>query len=53
VSEVVNGETVAEKYFADAAKDSSLPKDAQGLVQKQHSKVQESLNYAKDLYNKL
>ncbi|ELR22355.1 uncharacterized protein ACA1_253410 [Acanthamoeba castellanii str. Neff] len=53
VSEVVNGETVAEKYFVDASKDQSLPQEALGLVQKQHAKVQESLNYAKDLYNKL
>jgi uncharacterized protein YjbJ (UPF0337 family) len=44
---------VAEKYFVDASKDQSLPQEALGLVQKQHAKVQESLNYAKDLYNKL
>jgi uncharacterized protein (TIGR02284 family) len=53
VSEVVNGETVAEKYFGDASKDQTLPQEALGLVQKQHAKIQESLNYAKDLYNKL
>ena len=52
VSEVVNGETVAEKYFGDASKDQTLPQEALGLVQKQHAKIQESLNYAKDLYNK-
>jgi len=53
ISEVVNGETVAEKYFAEAEEEKSLPQDVLNVVQRQHHSIQDSLNFARDLTNRL
>jgi len=53
VIEVIRGEEVAERNYAAVAQNPAFPSDLKGEVKDQHHKIQESLNYARDLDEKL
>jgi uncharacterized protein (TIGR02284 family) len=53
VNEIIRGEGVAEKAFKEAAEKKDVPADVKKVIEQQHKKIQESLDYAKKQYNSI